>query len=382
MNSSIWFILVVLVISVQSIQLGTGPQTFTKNVPAIRKPQKQEIIVYLTQSQIKALQEGKGNINYQLINQAKTSEENQEESEQAQQEQEELFQLRSLEEDSEALEEENNEKPSLVPVEEPNSGEVEEEPQLSLVYRLSQNRNLLPISIDNLANLRFTSETEEQTEENQTETEEGEEETEDDQLEAQPESQSEAQPEAPRQQVFRLVASEGTTEKSTTNKAPREDPLRERWLRLLELNRSQLRNALPAQDNVTTTTEQLQAEPETNLLKLRFLVRNNSQKQAVKSQDKRIKNVLEQQQALIQAETRGQNTPTQSRTEVTITKQNQPRLIQITKPSFVKVTRNKKAGANKLAVAAPAEKAPITKRRGPVSRQPKRLTIIRHIWEK
>ncbi|CAG4996695.1 unnamed protein product [Parnassius apollo] len=361
--------LVVLVIAVQSTPLGPGPQTLTKNIPVNQNPQKRELILYLTPSQIKALQEGKGYINYQLINQAETSEENQEESEQTQQEQEELFQLRSLEEDSEALEEENNEEPSLIPVEEPNSEEVEEWPQLTWVYRSPQNRNLLPISVDNLTDLRLTSEPEEQIEENQTETEEDEEETENDQPESQPESQSEAQSEtqsetqseaqseAPRQQVFRLVAYESATEKSisTTTKPPQEEPIEERWLRLWELNRSQLRKASLPQNNVAIIAEQPQDDPETNLPEFRFLVRNNNQKQAVRNQDKRRKNLLQKQKVLIQAEARAQNAPTQSRKEFTNIKQNQARLIQITKPSFIQVTKTAKEGPLKLASEAPSE---------------------------
>ncbi|CAG4996691.1 unnamed protein product [Parnassius apollo] len=428
-------LVVFAIVKAQSTQLDPGPQTFTENTQANQKLQKRDVIIYLTPEQIKAIQGENGNVNSQQIEQTETSEENQEEREQAQQEQEELFQLRSLEEDSEALEEEDNGLPKSIPVEEPNSEEIEQNPQLSYVYRSPQDTNFVPTSEDNYAYLRFYPDPEEQTEEDQPETEESEEETEDDQREAEPEAQSEAQPEAPQQQVFRLVPYETATEKSisTTTKAPQENLLKDRWLRLLEINRSQLRKASSAQEKTTTTTEQLQAEPETTLSKLRLLARNYNQKQAAKNQDVRRKNLLENQKALIQAEARARNAPTQSRKKVSTTKQNQaplikrvkvptPVLVPIPEPFEVKVPhpfpvpfeifkqssgnlKLRKAEAKKIATSDrsesdkratsaqrpsnPTEKTAEVERRRPAdddveipSRKKERLTIIRHVWEK
>ncbi|CAK1582878.1 unnamed protein product [Parnassius mnemosyne] len=437
----IWLLLVVLAIAkVQSIQLDPGPQTNIENTPANQKPQKRDVVIYLTPDQIKAIQGEKGYINSQQIEQTEASEENQEESEQAQQEQEELFQLRSLEEDSQALEEEENDVPRLIPVEEPNSEQVEQDPQFSYVYRPPQDRNFVPTSEDNYAFLRFFANPEEQTEEDQPESEESEEEREDNQREAESGAQSESQPEAPQQQIFRLVPYEAATEKSisTTTKSPQENLLKDRWLRILELNRSQLRKASSAQEKTTTNTEQLQDELETTLSKLRRLATNNNQNQAAKNQDIRRKNLLEQQKALIQAEARAKNAPTQNRKKNTNTKQNQallikqvkvptPILVPIPEPFEVKVphpfpvpieifkqssaqtTKPRKAEAKKPATSVrsesekrvtspqrqsvPTERSTVVERREPAddekdisveipSRSKERLTIIRHVWEK
>ncbi|CAH2041515.1 unnamed protein product, partial [Iphiclides podalirius] len=419
---------------VQSKRLDPGPQTFAEKTPTDQNHQKRatdEVIVYLTPSQIKALQEGRGYLNAEPVDQAETSQENQEEPEQTQQEEEGEeeggFQLGSLELNSQ-LEQDENQVPSSIPVEEPSSEEIEEGPQFPWIYRPPQDRKFVPSPEDNYAYLRYFPETETQTEAAQIESEENEEESE------------EAQPEIQQQQRFRLVPYEAATEKSepSTTKAPQDEQIRERWLRLLEQNRSLLRKAQEKTTTTTTTTEQPQAEPGTTLSRLRFSARYNDQKQAIENEDQRRKNILDKQKALIRAEARANNAPVVVRKEVTITKQaplikhikvHTPVLVPIPEPFEVKVPhpfpvpldifrplssqakKAKKAEAKKSAAAARAEeekpkvspKKPAqsaekaaAERRAPADSkkevtveapsrqrgQPERITIIRHSWDK
>ncbi|CAG4996702.1 unnamed protein product [Parnassius apollo] len=432
----ICFIFAVLAVQiVHSKRLDPGPQTFPEQISATQNSQKRyttkEIVVYLTPSQISALREGRGYIDALTTDQAETSEGNQEESEESLQEQEDNFQ--SFVEASEELEKENDEIPSLIPAVDSNLEEVKEDPQFSLVYNQPQDRKFVPSPEDNYAYLSFYPESETQTEENRLESEESEEEPE----EAQPESLPETQSETPQLQLFKLVRYESDTVKSTptTTKAPQQKSPKERRLLVLKKNRSQLRKASLVQGKTTTSVEQPQTEPETILSKLRFSARYSNQRQTTENDDKRRKNILEKQKALIQAEARNKNAPVVDRKELKVTKYQQtpsikrvkvptpvlvplnelikvkvprpfPVPLEINKPIFAQTAKDKKvevedtsAPARTECTYAPetlstaADKASLEDRRRLAearkeisidvpSRKPKKVTIIRHVWEK
>ncbi|XP_013136195.1 PREDICTED: RNA polymerase II degradation factor 1-like isoform X2 [Papilio polytes] len=434
------------IVVVQSKRLDPGPQTFIERTPAVQNPQKRyatkEVVVYLTPSQIKAIQEGKGYISAEPVDQAEPAEEAAPEAEEQQPEQDDLFELspEELEQSQEPQEEENEAAPAI-PVEEPASEQIEDDPQFAWIFR-QDDKNFVPSPEDPFAYLRYYPETETQTEQAQPEEEEeAEEETE----EAQPEAQQE------QQQRFRLVPFDSATEKPapSTTKAPQEEPIRERWLRLLELNRSQLRKQLASQQTTTSTTEQPRPDAETTLGRFRFSARYNDQKQAIENEERR-KIQLEKLRANIRAEGRGNRAPFIIRKDGSIARQRQsplikhvkvptPVLVPIPEPFEVKVPhpfpvpleifrplanqsgKAKKGDAKK--VAAPArsenERPKTTATRRPTTTtttttttsterpsaperrissdnrkevtvevptrqrgQPERITIIRHIWDK
>lgn len=434
------------IVVVQSKRLDPGPQTFIERTPAVQNPQKRyatkEVVVYLTPSQIKAIQEGKGYISAEPVDQAEPAEEAAPEAEEQQPEQDDLFELspEELEQSQEPQEEENEAAPAI-PVEEPASEQIEDDPQFAWIFR-QDDKNFVPSPEDPFAYLRYYPETETQTEQAQPEEEEeAEEETE----EAQPEAQQE------QQQRFRLVPFDSATEKPapSTTKAPQEEPIRERWLRLLELNRSQLRKQLASQQTTTSTTEQPRPDAETTLGRFRFSARYNDQRQAIENEERR-KIQLEKLRANIRAEGRGNRAPFIIRKDGSIARQRQsplikhvkvptPVLVPIPEPFEVKVPhpfpvpleifrplanqsgKAKKGDAKK--VAAPArsenERPKTTATRRPTTTtttttttsterpsaperrissdnrkevtvevptrqrgQPERITIIRHIWDK
>nr|NP_001298708.1 RNA polymerase II degradation factor 1-like precursor [Papilio polytes]BAM18911.1 black marking-specific secreted protein [Papilio polytes] len=447
MNSFTWFMFAALaIVVVQSKRLDPGPQTFIERTPAVQNPQKRyatkEVVVYLTPSQIKAIQEGKGYISAEPVDQAEPAEEAAPEAEEQQPEQDDLFELspEELEQSQEPQEEENEAAPAI-PVEEPASEQIEDDPQFAWIFR-QDDKNFVPSPEDPFAYLRYYPETETQTEQAQPEEEEeAEEETE----EAQPEAQQE------QQQRFRLVPFDSATEKPapSTTKAPQEEPIRERWLRLLELNRSQLRKQLASQQTTTSTTEQPRPDAETTLGRFRFSARYNDQRQAIENEERR-KIQLEKLRANIRAEGRGNRAPFIIRKDGSIARQRQsplikhvkvptPVLVPIPEPFEVKVPhpfpvpleifrplanqsgKAKKGDAKK--VAAPArsenERPKTTATRRPTTTtttttttsterpsaperrissdnrkevtvevptrqrgQPERITIIRHIWDK
>ncbi|KPJ06569.1 hypothetical protein RR48_14308 [Papilio machaon] len=441
----IWFMFAALaIVVVQSKRLDPGPQTFIEKTPAVQNPQKRyvtkEVVVYLTPSQIKAIQEGKGFVSAEPADQAEPAEEIEPETEEQQPEQDELFELSPEElEQSQPAEEEENQAEPAAPVEEPTSEQIEDDPELAWIFR-QDDKNFVPSPEDPYAYLRYYPETETQTEQAQPESEEeAEEETE----EAQPETQQE------QQQRFRLVPFESATERPapSTTKAPQEEPIRERWLRLLELNRAQLRKQLGSQQTTTTTTtEQPRPDGETTLSRFRFSARYNDQKQAIENEERR-KVQLERQRANIRAEGRGNRAPFIIRKDGTIARQRQsglikrvkvptPVLVPIPEPFEVKVPhpfpvpleifrplanqsgKQKKGEAKKTAAAARIENErprPTTTRRPTTTTttttterpsaqerriasdnrkevtvevptrqrgQPERITIIRHIWDK
>nr|NP_001298940.1 uncharacterized protein LOC106121785 precursor [Papilio xuthus]BAG30772.1 hypothetical protein [Papilio xuthus] len=449
MNSLIWFMFAALaIVVVQSKRLDPGPQTFIDKTPAVQNPQKRyatkEVVVYLTPSQIKAIQEGKGFISAEPADQAEPAEETEQETEEQQPEQDDLFELSPEElEQSQAAEEEEDQAAPTIPVEEPTSEQIEDDPQFAWLFR-QDDKNFVPSPEDPYAYLRYYPETVTQTE--QAQSAETEEEVEEETEEAQPETQQDQE----QQQRFRLVPFESASEKPapSTTKAPQEEPIRERWLRLLELNRSQLRKQLASQQSTTTTTtEQPRPDGETTLGRFRFSARYNDQRQAIENEERR-KVQLEKLRANIRAEGRGNRAPFVIRKDGTIARQRQsslvkhvkvptPVLVPIPEPFEVKVPhpfpvpleifrplanqsgKSKKGEAKKAAAAARIEnerprttttRRPTTtttttttterpsapERRVPSDNrkevtvevptrqrgQPERITIIRHIWDK
>ncbi|CAH2066730.1 unnamed protein product, partial [Iphiclides podalirius] len=279
----------------QSRRLDTGPQTFDDRSPATQKSQKryvaEEVVVYLTPDQIKAIQEGKGFIDSNPADAAEISVENQEESEQS--EEDESSQIEPAELNSQTLEEEEDEV-ATNPDEEANSEEIGDDAQLSWLNRY----------------LNSYLETERQSEEVQAESEENEEEA----VEEAVEEPQEDQPETTQQQRFKLIPFEATSEKSTpsTTKTLPNEPIRERLLRLLEQNHIILKSALSEEDqaakNTTTiaSTEQSRVKPETTLAKLRYSAKYRVQNKSNTNKDQRKKNSSGKQKIVI-SEVRARN---------------------------------------------------------------------------
>ncbi|XP_068631923.1 uncharacterized protein [Battus philenor] len=321
MNTLFWFMfLAFAVVLVQSKQLDPGPQTFVEKTLTVQRPQKRyaikEVVVYLTPSQIKAIQEGKGYISTELEDQTEGAEANQDELEESQPEQSDIFDLSPAQLDSQRLVGEQQ-IPSLIPVNELNLEQIGEEPQLSW----PEEKKFIPSPEDAYAYWRYYPETETQTEQTQQEPEES------------AEVVEELQPEVPQaqQQRYKLVPYDTATGKnvSNTTKAPQEDPIRERWLRLLELNRAQIRKQLSSTERTTstiTTTEKPKAKSESTFSRLQFSARYNDQKQAIENEERK-KSQSEKQNATRPVSLTN-STSLLIRKEVTITKHQQAPLIK------------------------------------------------------